>query len=180
MSQNSTKCELQISSKLLKKILARAFNSEVKTPEQLQSSKLLLLKQAQNRDMYRAQKLSRDWRENFQRLRKKEKTSIRQDLNPQPPNYEACALPLCYNCGPKDLKEYASPIFWRKSWLTRPEVHESEHRLSPRCRPGPWDLIRNTAPLQMGPWSWCWLCKMVILCFKVKATIDILYSCFDF
>ena len=56
MSQNSTKCELQISSKLLKKILARAFNSEVKTPEQLQSSKLLLLKQAQNRDMYRAQK----------------------------------------------------------------------------------------------------------------------------
>ena len=105
MSQNSTKCELQISSKLLKKILARAFNSEVKTPEQLQSSKLLLLKQAQNRDMYRAQKLSRDWRENFQRLRKKEKTSIRQDLNPQPPNYEACALPLCYNRCPKGLSE---------------------------------------------------------------------------
>ena len=36
--------------------------------------------------------------------KKKKKPSNRQDLNPRPPDYEACALPLCYNLGRGQFK----------------------------------------------------------------------------
>ena len=41
------------------------------------------------------------WRKVGKEKRRK-KLSIRQDSNPRPPHYEACAIPLCYNHSPKD------------------------------------------------------------------------------
>ena len=70
------------------------------------------------------------------------KPSIQQDLNPIPPDNEACALPLCYNRGPSPdeaAKLCLHPLMSEKLFFTKRQiwVRPTETGSEPVCSSTP-------------------------------------------
>ena len=92
------------------------------------------------------------WRTKAGIDRRDKKTSTRQDSNPQPPDYEAWALPLCYNRGQSvkaGKKTIGFPSIEKKS-QSRFEIIKKLTFSSALCR------TRNCPVFLTTFWSCCW------------------------